>query len=167
MPQRRPLIERFQEKWIFIAPTGCWEWTASRDKHGYGFIGVLIDGKFKAAKTNRVSWELHKGSIPEGLCVLHKCDNPKCVNPEHLFLGTQLDNIKDRGDKNRSARQFGASNAQAKLKEREVQAIKEILRRHPSRRSRYHGIQVFLARWFGVSKSAISKIHQGRKWTHI
>ena len=162
MPQRRPLLERFQEKFEINEETGCWEWTGSlHGKKGYG--SVWANGR--PGKAHRVSWELHKGTIPEGLQVLHKCDNPKCVNPEHLFLGTNADNVRDKIEKGRHL--IGEQDGNAKLKEQEVVAIKEILRRHPPRRGWHHGVQSFLARWFGVTSSLISDIYRGNNWTHL
>lgn len=75
----------------------CWIWKAGTDKDGYGKI--YVDGK--TIRSHRVSWEIHNGPIPKNMCVLHKCDNPPCVNPEHLFLGTSTDNNRDREVKNR------------------------------------------------------------------
>lgn len=75
----------------------CWEWSGAKIPKGYGQLGFL--GKHTYA--HRVSWELCFGKIPQGLCVLHKCDNPPCVNPKHLFLGTIADNNRDMFRKNR------------------------------------------------------------------
>lgn len=81
-------------------PDGCWEWTAGRFSKGYGAFSI----KGRNQKANRVAWQLVHGTIPEGLCVLHKCDNPGCVRPDHLFLGTNLDNSKDCSQKGRRPR---------------------------------------------------------------
>jgi hypothetical protein len=89
------LLERF---WRKVRKTdGCWEWTASFRGLGYGQIKV----NQKMLYAHRVSWEMANGPIPDGLCVLHHCDNPPCVNPDHLFLGTQADNMRDKVRKNR------------------------------------------------------------------
>lgn len=97
MSRRRvPASERF---WRFVRFNGeCWEWTGSRSRRGYGRLKV--DGR--PVETHRYSYELHCGAIPDGLLVLHKCDNPPCVNPLHLFLGTQLDNVRDMFRKGRN-----------------------------------------------------------------
>lgn len=76
----------------------CWEWTAGLSSGGYG---LMFNGNITTG-AHRFSWELHNGEIPNGLFVLHECDNTKCVNPKHLFLGTQLDNIEDRYKKQRT-----------------------------------------------------------------
>lgn len=78
-------------------PDKCWGWKGSTDRHGYPQLRV---GE-RPITTNRISWEVFKGPIPKGLCVLHKCDNPRCANPEHLFLGTKSDNSKDMVAKGR------------------------------------------------------------------
>jgi hypothetical protein len=161
-PKPRPVSERFQEKWIFIAPTGCWDWTASIDGNGYGKLGVK--GKFKRA--SRISYELHKGPIPDGLCVLHTCDNPKCVNPDHLFLGTLAENTRDMMRKGRSklgTNLEGEKHGRAKLKAKDVLAIREMRRRHPGQ----SGVFDFLVRWFGVSPSQACAVANGISWGHI
>ena len=97
MPQTiKPLEQRF---WKKVNKTkNCWLWIGCISKYGYGKIGA--NGKTLLAP--RVSWKIHFGQIPKGFCVLHKCDNSRCVNPKHLFLGTQADNIHDMYKKGRN-----------------------------------------------------------------
>ena len=114
-------IDRFYGFWI-ISNTGCWEWSRSRNKDGYGHL--YCGGRVVSA--HRFSWMLFYGPIPKGLCVLHKCDNPTCVNPNHLFLGTQLDNLKDMRAKNRASSNKGNKNPNRKL----VQHISHIFLLH-------------------------------------
>lgn len=90
------LEERFHDKYIPEPNSGCWLWIANANRTGYG---CLSDSKQRLA--HRISWEIHRGPIPEGLYVLHKCDVPICVNPEHLFLGTHQDNMDDMVRKGR------------------------------------------------------------------
>lgn len=97
-----PLKARFYKKFIVHPGSRCWIWTASLRgdfKGGYGQIG--LDRRRGVHDAHRVSWLLHHGEIPTGMCVLHKCDNPKCVNPEHLFLGTRTENTLDMITKGR------------------------------------------------------------------
>lgn len=86
--------------------SGCWQWTLTVRKDGYGLCRRF--GKIQYA--HRLSYQMHVGDIPVGLGVLHDCDNPRCVNPEHLFLGTQKDNMQDASRKGRNTRLFGKSN---------------------------------------------------------
>ncbi len=95
-----PLTERFEQKYIPVTETGCWLWIASYSTKGYGRIGFLG----RSEKAHRISWMIAYGPVPEDKHVLHKCDTRCCVNPDHLFLGTNLDNIKDRDSKGRTAR---------------------------------------------------------------
>jgi hypothetical protein len=92
-----PLVDRFWRK-VGVRKVGCWPWSGSVDKHGYGKInrGARGAGNVKA---HRLSWELHFGPIPDGLHVLHACDNPNCVNPGHLMVGTQEANAVDMAQK--------------------------------------------------------------------
>src|SRR3990167_1003780 len=80
----------------------CWLWTGACDTFGYGHFGKLCPPKVKMVKAHRFSYELHKGKIPEGMCVLHSCDTPPCVNPKHLWLGTKKDNMIDMIKKKRN-----------------------------------------------------------------
>lgn len=91
------LVQRFLDK-VHIKPSGCWEWSGSLRSDGYGEIRVTNNKHFR---THRLMWELVNGDIPKGKMVLHKCDNPACCDPNHLFLGDQQINMKDRDNKGR------------------------------------------------------------------
>jgi len=95
--RRRPLLDRFWEKVKKTAD--CWEWTGSKGHFGHGHIG----DKGIMYKAHRLSWEFKYGKIPNGLHCLHKCDNPSCVNPKHLYLGTHQNNMNDMVSKNRQS----------------------------------------------------------------
>lgn len=101
-PRLMPLTQRFWRK--VERSDGCWLWTGVRTGRGYGRIQQGGLEKRKALLVHRLSWELHFGAIPAGLVVCHKCDVPLCVRPDHLFLGTQRDNIADCIAKGRSVR---------------------------------------------------------------
>lgn len=151
----QPIQERFAKKYQ-IAKSGCYVWLNAKFKSGYGQFGVR--GKSKLA--HRIAWEIANGAIPDGLCVLHKCDNPGCVNPDHLFLGTQKDNVRDMVDKKRYSKRTGESGGLAKLKEAQVLEIRE--------RYAAGGIsQAVLGKQYGVCQSNIAAIVSGETWTEI
>src|SRR5687768_2088481 len=119
----RPLADRFWEKVDKRSPNECWNWVAAREHFGYGRVRFAHTHLL----AHRVSWELTFGLIPHGQFVLHRCDNPSCVNPAHLFLGSTADNVTDRNRKNRQARQKGEKNGGSKLT---IAQIQEIRARH-------------------------------------
>lgn len=91
--QRQKVEERF---WLHVQKTeSCWVWTAHRNNNGYGLMRVGYGINRATVSVHRLSWKMHNGEPPPGKCVLHKCDNPPCVNPDHLFLGTHRDNTQD------------------------------------------------------------------------
>src|SRR5882672_11149425 len=105
---RKPIEVRFWRKVNKDGPvhptlgTQCWLWTASTQNGGYGQIRTPTNDKRKLLRANRLSWEIAFGPVPDGLFVLHHCDNPPCVNPDHLWLGTKADNNNDRSRKGRN-----------------------------------------------------------------
>jgi hypothetical protein len=98
MPVKRPLSERFWEKVAVGEPDQCWEWTSAKIPVGYGQF--FLQGKPRYA--HRVAFEMTKGEVPPEMNVLHTCDNPGCCNPDHLWLGTQQDNVRDMMQKGRA-----------------------------------------------------------------
>lgn len=137
-------IKRF---WSKTRPrrNGCIEWLASKSHNGYGQFGV--NGK-KNVRAHRFSWTIVNGDIPEGLCVLHKCDNPSCVNPEHLFLGTYKDNAIDMTLKGRRYEVLtkGDDNGNSKLNKRDINKMKILY-------STGFYTQKYLADMFGITRS--------------
>jgi hypothetical protein len=136
-------VERFNLKWVVDSKSGCWLWTASVAGRGYGQIKLPRQRKQEYA--HRVSY------------VCHTCDNPLCVNPDHLWLGSAADNSQDMKSKNRHL--YGELNTEAKLTDDAVRKIKKLLGDGIS--------QSKIAAMFGVGQMAISRIKTGKRWSHI
>ena len=151
---RRSLWDRFHDKVDQQPEDGCWLWTGATKELGYGVIGLGRRDE-GTAKAHRVAWMLYRGEIPEGMCILHRCDQPKCVRPEHLFCGTLSDNMKDCVSKGRNfiPDNRGTNAKWAKLTETAVQDI---------RSKAMSGVAY--ARKYNVSKSAIYQIWCGNNW---
>ena len=147
---RHTLEERFWWKVDRVFSGECWNWLADTNKKGYGFIWKDGDSEF----AHRVSWIMKHGEIPPNLRVLHRCDNPSCVNPEHLFLGTDGDNQRDKREKGRSAR--GSKNGNSKLTSDKVIAIRS------SEKPVRH-----IAEEFGIDASTVYNIRKRKQWAHV
>lgn len=153
---RGDLAARFWSKVDKRNPDECWVFTAGGVVRS-GHRMMWVDGGMRGA--HRVSWELHHGPIPDGMSVCHRCDNPPCVNPAHLFLGTPTENTADRDAKGRHVALPGSDNGAAKLTEDDVREIRRMLdNRVPQRR---------IAQRFGVHQTLISLINVGKAWTHV
>jgi hypothetical protein len=151
-PAPRPLADRFWEK---VDKAGeCWEWTAARNPLGYGLIG--ISAARRCGLAHRVSWELNFGPIPAGLLVCHRCDNPSCVRPAHLFLGTHRDNHMDKINKGRHWHPRGALNPHAKVNEEDGRVMRGSADTHAA-----------LARRYDLTPAAVRAIRIGRNWPHV
>ena len=145
--------ERIESKVEKIPEAGCWIWMGATQVRGYGEL-ISHNRKYLA---HRASYEAFVGEIPKGMYVCHSCDNVYCVNPAHLFLGTQKQNLQDMASKGRSTR--GQRNPMAKLTEEEVKDIKYFLS---------IGINDSdIAKQYEVTRGAINLIKQGKRWNHV
>lgn len=149
----QPLTSREMRFLHHVLGDGCWVWRGGLEADGYGRFPDA--GGWRRA--HRVAWELYYGPIPEGLCVCHRCDNPACVRPDHLFLGTHRDNIRDRDSKGRAA--AGSRNGRAKLTEPEVQSIREEV---AAGRSMYG-----IAKRRGLNPTTVQDLVSGKNWSRV
>jgi len=149
------LEERFAKSFR-KSPDGCWIWTGGRT-YAYGSI---YEGH-KRHRAHRLSWVLKHGEIGPGLVVCHRCDNPLCVNPDHLFLGTQGDNIRDMYEKGRGGPRFRGARAHgnAVLTVEQARAIRDKFHAKVPRRH--------IAREFGISLNVVEQIGAGKAWTQV
>ena len=146
------LPDRFEAQIAREPNSGCWLWAGSYHRQGYGLIRV--HGKQRLA--HRFSYERFIGEIPAGANICHKCDVPECVNPEHLFVGSQADNVADMVHKGRLADRRGSNHPQAKLSEQQVLAIRENA-----------ASQRIIAGQYGISKTMVRLIKQRKTWSHV
>ena len=148
-------MERFL-KFVSKRESGCWEWTGNRHHQGYG----RFRRGNRILKAHRVSYELHKGDIPEGMFVCHSCDNTACVNPDHLWLGTHDQNMDDMVRKGRANRdpstKLGERNPAAKLSADDVERIRSL---------RGKVYQRDVAAEYGICQQMVSRIQTGKNWT--
>ncbi len=121
----RSIKERFESKIELIPFHTCWEWTGCKSK-GYGLFQI----NRRSVRAHRFSYKLYKGDFDENLKILHSCDNPSCVNPDHLRVGTQVENIKDRVERNRGSRMKYDKNGNSKLTWKEVNEIRSKYKYH-------------------------------------
>src|SRR5436190_5131366 len=142
-------LEWFNNRFVKV-DSGCWLWYGGLT-NGYGCFSR--DGYTCSA--HKISYEHFVGPVPLGICVLHKCDNRRCVNPEHLFLGTRVDNNRDMAAKGRHGR--GATIKI--LTEAEVERVREVLKKNAN-----WGVQKHLAETYGVSQSTISEVKSQKRW---
>jgi hypothetical protein len=153
--RKRDVAERFWEKVNRSTSRACWEWTGS---HGAGSPYGQFQWDYRMVRSHRAAYMLSIGEIPEGLHVLHRCDNPKCCNPTHLKLGTQADNMADKVRRRRASRigKPGESNPSAKLTWAKVRAIRK--------RGALKIPGTVIAREFGVDQTTVSNILLGKSW---
>lgn len=146
-------LDRFWSKVDKRSPEECWVWIAGKRRRGYGMFASGPSGGLSSA-AHRASWQIRNGEIPHGLFVCHRCDNPTCVNPEHLFVASHDENMRDQVLKGRARR--GSSHNQAKLTEDEVRAIRTSM-----------DTASILAKRYSIHVATVRKIITRKKWAHI
>lgn len=153
---RATLAERFWAKVDKRGADECWPWTASRNNTGYGMVGIR-SGRY--ALSHRVAWELEHGAPAGELCVCHRCDNPPCCNPRHLFIGTISDNNADKMSKGRHVSPRGEEHHRARLTQTDVVAIRQLS---------LSGVRSSeIARKFAITRLHVNAIVRRSVWRHV
>lgn len=147
-------FERLLNK-VLVDDEGCWNYTGALSDGGYGFFWLNGTNVY----AHRASWEFHCEPIPVDMCVLHRCDNRRCINPEHLFVGTYQDNMDDMKAKNRQANTRGELNAYASINESTARKIKELLTQGERK--------VHIAHKLNVSYHTVKNIAYGKAWSWL
>lgn len=139
----------------------CWLWRGPLDRSGYGKLRVCEAGVARTVSAHRLAWTLAHGPIPEGLLVCHHCDTPACVRPDHLFLGTHIDNMADmvRKGRARTSDKHGSNNPRSKLTPEQVRLIFAWRAMGES--------QGKIALKLGINQSTVSDIERGRRWANL
>lgn len=153
-------MEERLKKYTSPTPTesGCILWIGYKDEQGRGYISI----KHKPHRVHRVSYELHKGKILDGLVIRHTCDNTSCINPDHLITGTQADNMNDMKERNRRkgiVAVKGEKHGKSKLTDNQVTEIKRLLTEQYT--------YSYIASLFNVSRHTIGAINNNKVWKHI
>ena len=148
-------IEEKLKRYV-IDKHNCWNWIGSKDRDGYGVFG---HHRNKQIRAHRASYELHIGEIPKEMMVCHSCDNPSCINPQHLFVGTAKDNTQDMIKKQRRFILFGSNHPNAKLTEYQAHEIKQLRKQNVPLTN--------IANQFGISFQTVSSIAKGTTWKRI
>lgn len=151
-------VARFWSKVDQRGPDECWAWQGWIDQKGYGYFGY----RYRMRRAHRISWLLTHGEWPGDLMVLHRCDNPSCVNPAHLFLGTAQDNTDDmiiKGRKRVGYRPKGSEHGNSKLTEIDIPVIRKMLNDGYTMDA--------VAAHFNVARSTIGRVKSGACWKHI
>lgn len=162
----KTILERFEEKYTPDPNTGCWLWMAGIDSDGYG----RFSENNKTIRAHRVSYRLFVDTISDTMNVLHRCDTPPCVNPDHLFLGTSKENTQDMMRKNRwrggvpHGIVVGSKNGRSKLTEDQVLDIRK---RYTPATDMERGNSANLAKEFSIAKASIFRIIKRQVWGHI
>ncbi len=151
-----PPSKLFWEKVEVKTPEVCWPWIG-KSKANFGYGMFRLNGRVHNA--HHAAWLLTNGPIEAGLFVLHKCDNPPCCNPAHLFLGTQKDNMIDKSNKGRADYPKGEQHPRAKVTDQDVKAIRAAPRSYGARRR--------LAAQYGISKETVDSITERKTWKHV
>lgn len=157
LPDRPPFADKI---WANVDSSGgqdaCWPWVGRRNPRGYGSVWKRGTGEYRA---HRAAWEIVNGPIPNGGNILHRCDNPPCCNPRHLWVGTQADNMGDCAIKGRTNGPKGKEHWNAKLTEEDVCAIR-------TEKAAGATYKALASKW-GVSLRTIGYVVKGGSWKHV